>query len=466
MAYASVLSRVALGLGISVAVIAAPIAGRAQGRAGAVPEPRPLPYQSRDKTMGVATCASSLCHGSIAEWRGSAVLQNEYVTWSRVDKHAGASKLLRNERSIRIGKNLGLKEPPEKAKVCLDCHAHNPDPGLADRRSHTEDGVSCEACHGPAQRWLAPHTAPGRTHAANVASGLYPLDSPVERARLCLSCHFGNEDRLVTHRMMGAGHPRLSFELETFSHMAPSHFRMDADYVARKGTSNGAKVWAIGQAMAVVQIMKLLKSPTRGRDGLFPEFVLFDCHTCHHPMSQPRFAPRTVFGGTSAPGTARVNDSNLMMLRAIMRRVDPAFADSLAGLTLALHRAVAGEGDVLAAASAVETKAAEAIATIAAFQFDDATLRDVTLALVDEGLSGHYSDYAAAEQSVMAIGSLLNSMVASGLARDPESVNRALRALRAPLASDEGYRPADWLPALREFRATLQTLTVRRQDAK
>jgi hypothetical protein len=416
--------------------------------------------------MGVATCASSLCHGSIEEWRGSPVLQNEYVTWLRVDKHAGASKLLRNERSLKIARNLGLKDPPEKAKVCVDCHAHNPGKGLAGDRSHTEDGVSCEACHGPAQRWLAPHTAPGRTHAANVASGLYPLDRPVERARLCLSCHLGNEDRLVTHRMMGAGHPRLSFELETFSHLGPSHFRIDADYEARKGRADGAKVWAIGQAIAVVQTMKLLTSPARGRDGLFPEFVLFDCHNCHHPMSQTRFAPRTVFGGTSAPGTARINDSSLLMLRAVMRSVDPPFAESLAALTLGLHRAVAGEGEFVAAARALERKADEAVASIAAFEFDAVALRGVALALVDEGLSGHYTDYAAAEQAVMAIGSLLNSLVARGLASDPEGINRALQALRAPLASDEAYRPADWLPALREFRSTLETLTLRKQDVK
>ena len=57
---------------------------------------------------------------------------------------------------------------------------------------------------------------PDATHAGNVARGLYPTSDPVAQARLCLSCHFGNRDKFVTHRMMGAGHPRMSFELETF----------------------------------------------------------------------------------------------------------------------------------------------------------------------------------------------------------------------------------------------------------
>ena len=29
-----------------------------------------LPDKSRDKTLGVVNCASSLCHGSIASWNG------------------------------------------------------------------------------------------------------------------------------------------------------------------------------------------------------------------------------------------------------------------------------------------------------------------------------------------------------------------------------------------------------------
>ena len=84
----------------------------------------PLPYEAKAKHVGVVNCASSLCHGSISEWKGSNVLQNEYVTWSRVDKHAvRASQVLRSDRSRRIAANLGLKQPAHEAKVCVDCHA-------------------------------------------------------------------------------------------------------------------------------------------------------------------------------------------------------------------------------------------------------------------------------------------------------------------------------------------------------
>jgi hypothetical protein len=80
-----------------------------------------------------------------------------------------------------------------------------------------------------------------------VKRGLYPTDQPVAQARLCLSCHFGNRDKFVTHRMMGAGHPRMSFELDTFSQTQPPHFVADADWERRKGAYDGVRVWAVGR---------------------------------------------------------------------------------------------------------------------------------------------------------------------------------------------------------------------------
>ncbi|MEO8359003.1 MAG: multiheme c-type cytochrome [Vicinamibacteria bacterium] len=413
---------------------------------------RPLPYQSKDKTLGVVTCASSLCHGSITEWQGSNIRQNEYVTWLRTDKHAGAARVLLNAQSKRIASNLGLKEPPEKSKVCLDCHAHNPSPETAGPRARFIDGVTCEGCHGPAETWVASHSLPGATHEQNVAHGLYPTDRPVERARLCLSCHFGNNDRLVTHRMMGAGHPRLSFELETFTSLAPQHFTIDADYVKRKGAWSGVKVWAIGQALAVSETMKILTSPTRGRDGIFPELVVFDCHACHHPMSQLRWTPVTPFGRSPGPGTPRLNDSSLLMLRAILRVVDPAKAEELTAQTALVHRAATGDGDLVSAGRELGAMAEQAAQQISSTTFDDATLRGVALALVDEGLTGQYRDYAAAEQSVMAIGSVLNYMQTRGLIQNGAELNRGLRSIREPLASDDTYRPAEFLERLKAFR--------------
>jgi hypothetical protein len=249
--------------------------------------------------------------------------------------------VLHEERSRRITRNLGLKEAPHEAKICLDCHAHNPPPERRGERFKMTDAVSCEACHGPAEGWIQAHVAPGATHADNVKRGLYPTSDPVALARLCLSCHFGNKEKFVTHRMMGAGHPRMSFELDTFAQTQPPHFVVDADWQRRKGNFDAVRLWAIGQAVAATETLEVLLDPKRSRDGLFPELVVFDCHACHHPMSDLRWSPRT----QTSPGRIRLNDANLLMLRQVVRRALPAEgANAFAQRVTELHRAVAGDG--------------------------------------------------------------------------------------------------------------------------
>jgi Cytochrome c554 and c-prime len=414
-----------------------------------------LPYNAKDKTMGVVNCASSLCHGSITPWKASNVLQNEYVTWSRLDKHARAYDVLLNQQSQKIAKNLGLKEPAHKAKICLDCHTHNVSTAQRGERFNLSDGVSCEACHGPAERWISFHTEPNASHEKNIQQGLYPLSNSTARAKVCLSCHSGNQDKFVNHRMMGAGHPRMSFELETFSNIAPAHFRVDKDYQQRKQAWDGVKVWAIGQALAVSEMMDILNSPKRGRDGMFPELVLFDCHACHHPMSDKRWKPANTFGVTAGPGVARLNDSGMLMMRAIARKIDPALGARVNAQVRRLHNAAAGQGNPSAEAAALKRLSNEVVARIDRSSLSQSDLRGIALGLIDDGLAGSYRDYAGAEQATMAIGSVVNFMHKRGLVGSAVPVNVGLDRLNASLANDEKYRPAEFQQRLREFRALI-----------
>ena len=411
----------------------------------------PLPYQVKDKSMGVVNCANSLCHGSVQPWKDANVLQNEYVTWSRVDKHARAYKVLFNEQSARIARNLGLGNAAE-AKVCLDCHTHNVAKAQRGERFKFDDGVSCEACHGPSERWLPKHVEDGAKHAGNLEAGLFPTDDPAERARLCLSCHFGNADRFVTHRMMGAGHPRLAFELETFTTVEPAHFKIDSDWEKRKRLWDGVKVWAIGQALAVSEMMDLLTDPKRGRDGLFPELVLFDCHACHHPMSDKRWAPRIPGLG---PGVVRLNDSSMLMVRAIARVVDPALGDRIASRMNQLQQTVTGGGDAIGTARLLKADVAQLTAELEQRTLTAADMRGVLAALVDEGLNGQFRDYAGAEQATMAIGSVTNFMYQKGILKSARDINGGLANLQAAVANDERYSPGQFETALRNFRGTV-----------
>jgi hypothetical protein len=407
---------------------------------GAAASAQALPYQAKGKHLGVVNCANSLCHGSVSPWKDSNVLQTEYVTWSRVDKHhTRAYPVLLGERSQRIAKNLGLKQPAHESKVCLDCHAHNVPPAQQGERFKPTDGVSCEGCHGPAEGWIQAHTAPGATHADNVKRGLYPTSEPVALARLCLSCHLGNRDKLVTHRMMGAGHPRMSFELDTFAQTQPPHFVADADWQRRKGSYDAVRLWAVGQAVAGTEILDLMLDPRRSRDGLFPELAIFDCHACHHAMSDLRWTPRV----HASPGRIRLNDSAFLMLRQIARRtLPPEEANLFAQRVTELHRAVAGDGgDPADAARALRSMLEAITAGLARRTFAAEDLRAIAMGLVDDGIAGQYHDYAGAEQATMAIGSVLAFMGRRGELRDVPAANAALARLHAVVRDDERYRP-------------------------
>jgi hypothetical protein len=416
------------------------------------PPAPPLPYQSPHKTEGAVTCASSLCHGSVRDWKGSNVLQNEYLTWSRLDRHAQAYNVLLNAKSKRIAANLGLKEPAHQAKLCLDCHAHNVPEGRRGERFQISENITCEACHGPAEKWLRSHVASDATHARSLADGLYPTNDAIARAKLCLSCHFGNQDKLVTHRIMGAGHPRMSFELDTFTQLAPSHFVIDEDYAARKQVWEGVKVWAIGQALAVEATLNILLDEQRGRDGVFPELVLFDCHACHRPMAENRLQLKTPLGTPAVPGLVRLNDSNLLMLRAIARALNPALGAQVSQQTIALHRAIAGEGDVREQAAQLTKLTKQLVSRIAVTNVDNTMLRGILNALVDDGINGAYRDYAAAEQAAMAISSVGRFMIKRGALPAGTRFNNQWQKLNATLANDEKFKPADFAARLREFK--------------
>lgn len=413
----------------------------------------PMPNMSHDTTMGSASCANSLCHGSITPWNHSRVLQNEYTTWSRLDQHTQTYQVLLSDQSKRIAKNLGLDKPAHESKACLDCHAHNPPAAQRGERFVQSEGVGCEACHGPSGRWLKSHANEGQPHAQNVANGLYPIDQPVAQAKLCLSCHYGDQNRSVNHRMMAAGHPRLSFELQTFSAIEPSHVRTDDEWHQRKGHYNPIKVWATGQIVASQQLLQNFADPKLGHDGIFPELVLFECNACHHPMTQKKWTPRLGVG----TGRLRLNDSNLLMVRALVRVFDPVSAPELSRNIYRLHQSISGNGD--SSGKSPQEIALELSAYLERYhaiiekqKLASPDLLRVMGAVLDEAVAGDLSDYAGAEQAYMAVADVLFSLAKSGEIKSPAEINNQLAELRKTLRKSEEFQPkvfADRLAALR-----------------
>ena len=83
--------------------------------------------QSNFKHLEVASCSSSVCHGSVTPSKASDVLLNEYVTWSHEDAHSKAYAVLNSSRARSMAVKLGLPNAAT-AKICLDCHTDNVPP--------------------------------------------------------------------------------------------------------------------------------------------------------------------------------------------------------------------------------------------------------------------------------------------------------------------------------------------------
>lgn len=413
-----------------------------------------LPHYDKFVHLGVTSCAGSTCHGAVEPFKNSNVEQNEYITWSRKDPHAKAYKVLLEERSQRMARNLGLPDA-HTADICLDCHADNVDAARRGRQFQMADGVGCEACHGGSSGWLGIHIS-GASHADNLKAGLYPTEDPVARAELCLSCHYGNNQKFVSHRLMGAGHPRIGFELDTFTATQPAHFVIDKDYVQRKFQPNGVQIWAIGQAMSLARTMESMLDAKLNPNSVFPELVFFDCHACHHPMSDKRWNPRMGVG----PGRIRLNDSNLLMLRAIVRAAYPESSAAFDRAVRATHLAVsAGETEGGLAPLQVVSKLS---ATIGALMprleqqaFPPALQRQVLVSLVDEASESSYADYAGAEQAYMAIVNVTNDLLKQQALAATPALKTALGDLLKTLRHDEQYAPAAFKQRLATLRSTL-----------
>lgn len=268
-------------------------------------------FPAGGKYLGAGSCAASACHGSEKPRKTNNILQNEYVTWARHGQHSGAWDVLLEADAKRIGMHLGITAP-ETDPTCLKCHAtYVSKETLQGERYQLEDGVSCESCHGPAENWIKSHTATGNTHEDNVRNGMRDLFPLEQRARLCMECHYGTDEKYVNHTLIGAGHPRLSFELDTFSMLQPRHWKVDSDYEKRKGSYSSSRSWLVGQVTLALATLEALESPERSRNGIFPELTLFNCFACHHNLGREEWKKRN-YGGN--PGQLVLNTASLQMV--------------------------------------------------------------------------------------------------------------------------------------------------------
>jgi len=413
-----------------------------------------LPNVDDQQHLGVATCASSVCHGSVQPYENSRIQHNEFITWQtdrHGNMHAKAYAKLLTDKGQSIAAKLDLG-PAEEARECLQCHADYVPHEQRGEEFQLDDGIGCEACHGGAEHYMETHTDKNRSQASKAEDGLFPTWQTESRAKLCLSCHLGDSERMITHQIMGAGHPRLTFELDTFTFLQPHH-RVDEDYIDRKGRVDNARDWAVGQALAASQMLELLQDAEHGWRGVFIEPVLLDCHSCHRPMNEGRWQARS--GTGLGPGEMRLNDSNLIMLRLIAMAVDADLSARIKDQTVKLHQATTQSRDALMqAASTLQGTINAALPQFSRHEFSVSDLKKVFSQLQREADSGEILDYAAAEQAAMATVNLVTAYENTGVI-PKASMESSIDRLFATVAHEYDYDAGKFSVAMRGLQQQL-----------
>ena len=398
---------------------------------------------------GVGSCASMSCHGGPTTYRAPA---GEYGIWLESDPHSTAYNSLLDDRSRRIEERF--REKPgaraEDDSLCLSCHVHQGIvTSLHDRSFEFGDGVSCEACHGPAGNWLGLHTTgPWKQLGPDqkASYGMVPTEDLVARASACAACHVGTPEAEVNHDLIAAGHPRLNFEFGSYNAIYPKHW--DGRLEKARTPDLEARAWLIGRLVTARNALDLLAARASNAhenvsDAPWPEFSEFACYACHHDL-----------GGAPASNKAAGRPGNIpwgtWYYDAIPDEINPPALMEL--------KKTMGSGDAPAASIArLASEASAELSRIAAIE-SRRPLTSSRIDVLEAGLTK--SDNAGWDESVqrfLGLAALSNASSDLGARVDPNYVAR-LEDLRElldfPRAFDSprDYNPDTYAQLLRSLR--------------
>jgi hypothetical protein len=396
--------------------------------------------------LGTGSCASSNCHGSATPRNSSNVLQNEYRTWSAHDKHAKAWLILKDAAAKRIGDHLGISDVSSDPG-CVSCHGtHATDASHFTEGFKIEDGVTCETCHGAAEHYVKSHTQKGVTRETLLKDGLKDLVPLSTRAQFCLTCHYGSENAAVNHRLIGAGHPRLSFELDTYSMLQPYHWVVDADYVERKAAYSNVQAWIIGQIELSNAMLQALNFPKRLMQGPFPELSLLTCYSCHHSLTDAQWKVREYKG---KPGELRLNTASLLMVQHIASALElPSRNKIVEGITQL--EADYATLQVAAAVKELQGTLEKTLQDLSQASFDAPKLKSLLRVLTHLGATVPHLPYESAEQIAMGLSAVLASAKV-----ELKELQPFVDAVYASLKSPHEFRPEEFTSSCKKLASKL-----------
>ena len=402
--------------------------------------------------VGPGSCSAVACHGAIRPVPGARILQTEYSTWVSQDRHARATEVLGNMVSQRMGRILGIGNP-QQAEKCLLCHSLDVPANVRGRNFATE-GVSCEACHGPATGWLGYHVTKDANHDESVKRGMYDTKDTVKRTEKCLTCHLGSSEKFVDHEMIAAGHPDLVFELEAFSAAMPRHWKETTDTDAYKPVHT----FAVGQLTHFRASLDRLARRVKG--PIWPEYAELDCFACHHSLTRPEDSWRQAQGyeNRARPGLPQLQVSRYLTARRVLQAWDAQAATELDGVMAKLQieasRLSARPDEVVSLASQaraiVDRSLTKALASTPTAEVAASIMRGIFAdapAIAERG-------ERAAEQAAMAA-EVLATALAKGRGQDATAIKGTFTELFQQFESPSSYDPRKFTAAMKKAESAI-----------
>jgi len=146
---------------------------------------------SDHRTLGQSACSG--CH-------------QEQNNWWVGDPHSRSAQPFfeRDSKRLAIARLYGVpfSELTHGNRLCMNCHGTVIS---GNEPFDVFDGVSCESCHGPSADYLEPHKAGDKAlgvrrpgYAEGLRLGMNELRDLTVRARVCSSCHYITDERLIS----------------------------------------------------------------------------------------------------------------------------------------------------------------------------------------------------------------------------------------------------------------------------
>jgi YVTN family beta-propeller protein len=127
----------------------------------------------------------------------------QFSKW-RASKHADAYASLSTPEGWRIAAEMGVSVDPRTSPTCLKCHstAHREPAGGVLESFAPQEGVGCEACHGPGSQYSTEAIMKDKTLSAK--AGLRPVTKET-----CLDCHANAHGKPFDHAtaLVSIAHP-------------------------------------------------------------------------------------------------------------------------------------------------------------------------------------------------------------------------------------------------------------------